>query len=56
MEVVRDGCIDLTLLIKRCFSLEQSCTDCELFGQLRDNVIKVAIKLRSEGRGAEFAS
>ena len=45
MEIVRSGRIDLTPLLTHTFSLDEIGDAYELFGERRDGVLKVAIKL-----------
>jgi alcohol dehydrogenase len=44
MELVRHGRLDLTPFLTHTFSLDRITEAYDLFGQRRDNVIKVAIK------------
>ncbi len=44
MELVRHGRLDLTPFLTHTFPLERITGAYELFGERRDNVIKVAIK------------
>ncbi|MGZ8848652.1 MAG: NAD(P)-dependent alcohol dehydrogenase, partial [Pyrinomonadaceae bacterium] len=44
MEIVRRGRVDLTPLLTHTFSLDEITEAYKLFGERRDNVLKVAIK------------